>query len=210
MKVLFIGNSFTARNNLPALVAQIAKAAGERFDHHLISVGGASLRTHWNKGVAGKEIDRGQYDFVVLQEQSTLPIKNPQRMRENVLLFHDRIKRSGAKTALYMTWARLHAPQTQIAITQAYTAISREIGALLIPAGVAFKKLLSVADHPDLHHRDESHPTLAGSYLAACVMFTVLFKKKTTALAVPVNGLTTTEINTLQRTATAVARACKH
>src|SRR4051812_38092761 len=111
--VLFIGNSFTARNNLPALIAQLATADGNHLDHQLISAGGASLRMHWNKGTAQKEIAKHRFDYVVLQEQSTLPIKNPQRMHENVRLFDAAVKASGAKTALYMTWARQHAPETQ-------------------------------------------------------------------------------------------------
>jgi hypothetical protein len=85
--ILFIGNSFTARNDLPALIAQLAAARGHRVDHRLISVGGASLRTHWNAGAAQKAIDGGKFDYVVLQEQSTLPIKNAARMHENVRLF---------------------------------------------------------------------------------------------------------------------------
>jgi hypothetical protein len=77
LNVLFVGNSFTARNNLPSLVERLAAAARKQLKHRLINVGGASLRTHWNKGVAPREIGRGHYDYVVLQEQSTLPIKNP-------------------------------------------------------------------------------------------------------------------------------------
>jgi len=43
MKVLFIGNSFTARNNIPELIAQLAESRGKRLQHRLISAGGASL-----------------------------------------------------------------------------------------------------------------------------------------------------------------------
>ena len=50
LKVLFIGNSFTARNDLPGLVAQLAAARGKRLEHRLISASGASLRQHWNAG----------------------------------------------------------------------------------------------------------------------------------------------------------------
>src|SRR5215468_6402116 len=87
LKVLFIGNSFTARNDLPGLIGQLAAARGKRLQHRLISAGGASLRTHWNAGEALKAIQDGQYDHVVLQEQSTLPVKNAKRMHENVRLF---------------------------------------------------------------------------------------------------------------------------
>jgi hypothetical protein len=103
---LFIGNSFTARNNLPGLVADLAAAAGKRMEHHLISVGGASLRRHWNGVQARRTIAGDHYDYVVLQEQSTLPIKNPQRMLENVRRFDTAIRAAGARPALYMTWAR--------------------------------------------------------------------------------------------------------
>src|SRR5687767_2523840 len=52
IRFLFVGNSFTARNDLPDLIAQLASARGVRMEHALLSIGGASLRTHWNKGEA--------------------------------------------------------------------------------------------------------------------------------------------------------------
>jgi len=52
LNILFIGNSFTARNNLPDLIAQLAAAHGESMRHRLITAGGASLRRHWNAGEA--------------------------------------------------------------------------------------------------------------------------------------------------------------
>jgi hypothetical protein len=201
LKALFIGNSFTARNNLPLLVEHIATVAGKRFNHRLISVGGASLRRHWNNGEAGWEIDRGGYDFVVLQEQSTLPIKNPKRMHENVRLFDERIKKAGSQTALYLTWARASAPAAQDAITSAYTTIGQEVSAKVIPAGVAWQKFRATHVAPELYDRDGSHPTVAGSYLAACVAFGVLFGSSPARLSVDVTGLTAVDARMLQATA---------
>ena len=66
--MLFIGNSFTARNDLPGLIANLAAAKGKGMQHRLVSAGGASLRTHWNAGEALKQIQDGRYDRVVLQE----------------------------------------------------------------------------------------------------------------------------------------------
>src|SRR5438067_12250792 len=87
LKVLFIGNSFTARNDLPGLIAHLASARGKSLRHRLISAGGASLRNHWNAGEARKASADGRYDSVVREEQSTLLIKNARRMHENVRLF---------------------------------------------------------------------------------------------------------------------------
>src|SRR5438445_3359330 len=122
-KVLFVGNSFTARNDLPGLVARLAGARGQALEHRLIHAGGASLRAHRNAGQATEAIRDGGYDAVVLQEQSTLPVRNGARMHENVRLFDGVIQAAGATTVLYMTWARLNAPGSQQAITDAYAAI---------------------------------------------------------------------------------------
>src|SRR5687768_6127758 len=204
LKILFIGNSFTARNDLPGLVAAMAAANGDALDHRLISVGGASLRSHWNKGEATEAIRSGGYDYVVLQEQRTLPIKNPNRMHENIRLFDQQIKESGSKTALYLTWARRHAPESQTAITEAYTAIAEELGATLIPAGIAWQRFMRGHDRPVLHDHDGSHPTLAGTFLAACVAYATLFGRKTFALPEGIVELTEGDKKLLQRGAVEV------
>lgn len=206
MKILFIGNSFTARNDLPGLIAQLAETRGQQLQHQLIQAGGASLRMHWNKGDARKAIAQTHYDYVALQEQSTLPLKNPRRFHENVRLFDQAIKAAGAKTALYLTWARQNAPETQAAITDAYTAIGEELGATIIPAGVAWENFLRKHVSPVLHDKDRSHPTLAGSYLAACVFFAVLFGESPAGIASDLKGLTQAEAGLLQQTAWAIVK----
>ena len=201
MKVLFIGNSFTARNDVPGLIARLAAARGRVVDHRLISAGGASLRAHWNKGDAAQAIRQTCYDHVVLQEQSTLPIKNPRRMHENVRLFDAEIRASGAKTALYLTWARTSAPASQAAITDAYTTIGAELGATVVPAGVAWEKVLAMPTHPVLHDKDGSHPTLAGSYLAACVFFAVLLGENPVGIESGLRGLSAADVRLLHQAA---------
>ena len=201
LKALFIGNSFTARNDLPSLVAQLAAARGRRLEHRLISAGGASLRTHWNAGVALEAIQGGPYDHVVLQEQSTLPIKNARRMHENVRLFDEAIKAAGAQTTLYMTWARRNAPQSQQAITDAYVGIGRELAATVVPVGLAWQRFLGKHDEPVLHDKDQSHPTPAGSYLAGCAFLAVLFRESPVGADAEVAGLSEKDLALLQRVA---------
>ena len=205
LKVLFIGNSFTARNNVPALIEQLAEARGKKLQHQLISAGGASLRMHWNKGEAQQLIQQTKYDYVVLQEQSTLPVKNSKRMHENIRLFDKVIKDSGAKTALDLTWARQNAPETQAAITDAYTTIGAELGATIVPVGIAWQNFLGNYQQPILHDKDQSHPTPAGSYLAACVFFAVLFGENPAGIVCPLKDFTQEQAAVLQSTAWATA-----
>src|SRR6516162_4920261 len=201
LKVLFIGNSFTARNDLPDLIVRLAAARGKTVEHRLISAGGASLRNHWNAGQALKAIQSGEYDHVVLQEQSTLPVKNAKRMHENVRLFDEATKAAGARTVLYMTWARQHEPESQQVITDAYTVIGRELGATVVPVGLAWQRFLGKHDRPVLHDKDQSHPTLAGSYLAAYVFLAVLFGESPVGLGGDVDGLSEKELAFLQQVA---------
>jgi hypothetical protein len=206
LNVLFVGNSFTARNNLPALVAELAAAAGTTLSHTLVSAGGASLRMHWNKGEALKLIRTGRFDYVVLQEQSTLPVKNAARFHENVRLFVPEIEAAGSKMALYMTWARRHAPESQQALTDGYESIGRETGATVVPAGAAWEKFLAKHDTPVLHDADGSHPTLAGSYLAACVFFAVLLGQSPVGVGDGARGLSPAESKLLQQAAWAAVK----
>jgi hypothetical protein len=189
MKILFIGNSFTARNDVPGMIASLAQARGERVEPQLIAAGGASLRAHWNRGEAPAAITQTPRDWVVLQEQSTLPVKNAARMHENIRLFAPLIAESGARAALYVTWARRNVPETQATITRAYRAIAAEIGAALVPAGPAWQAFMRLYPGPALHDRDLSHPSPAGSYLAACVFYAALFGRTPAGLPGLVAGL---------------------
>ena len=183
MRILFIGNSYTARHDLPGLIAQLALP--QVVETNLVFAGGASLRRHWNGGRAAAAIAGGGWDYVVLQEQSTLPVKNRTRYHENIRLFDAANKANGAKTALYLTWARANALQTQDAIDSAVTDIAGEIGALVIPVGVAWRTV--TAEHPEigLYLPDGSHPTAAGAYLSACVFAGTLLACDARNLGVP-------------------------
>jgi hypothetical protein len=154
---------------------------------------------HWNKGQALKAIQSGKYDYVVLQEQSTLPLKNAARMRENVLLFDEAIKAAGARTVLYMTWARKHSPDQQQVITDAYESIGRETGAVVVPVGSIWWRFMAKDESVALHDKDQSHPTLAGSYLAACAFLVTLFGKSTLEIGFVPKGLSAADGKKLRK-----------
>jgi hypothetical protein len=179
-RILFIGNSYTSRNQLPRLLAGLA-ATAERPVHvevDSIVAGGASLRRHWNAGRAQAAIAAIAWDYVVLQEQSTLPVKNPVRYHENVRLFAAEIATRHARTVLYLTWSRQQAPQTQESITRAVEGIAAEVGARVVPVGPAWHAAMRQDRDLALYTDDGSHPTPAGSYLAACVFLASLFDRR--------------------------------
>jgi hypothetical protein len=201
VRILFVGNSFTSRNNLPGLIKGLAGARGIEIEHKLISAGGASLRQHLNAGKALAAIAGGGFDTVVLQEQSTLPIKSPARFRESARDFDAAITAVGARTALYLTWARRNAPETQRALTDAYGGAAVELGASLIPVGPVWERFLATHDQPALHDADNSHPALTGSYLAGCVFLIALLQEDPVGIDIPVKGLDPATAALLQQAA---------
>ena len=205
VRMLFIGNSFTTRNDLPGLLSAIAEAgAGTMIESKVIAAGGASLRRHWNAGAADTISDE-TWDYVVFQEQSTLPIKNGKRFHENVREFVPVMKESGATMVLFMTWARKHEPENQKLLTDSYDSIGKELAATVVPVGSAWREMLEKQGTPELHAEDGSHPTLAGSYLAACVFYTTLFDVDLKDLETEVEGLSHEERRLLRQIAQSVS-----
>lgn len=199
--MLFIGNSFTTRNDLPGLLSAIAEAgACATIESRVIAAGGASLRRHWNAGAADT-ISDGKWDYVLFQEQSRLPIKNGKRFHENVREFVPVMKESGATMVLFMTWARKHEPENQKLLIDSYNSIGKELAATVVPVGSAWREMLEKHDTPELYAEDGSHPTLAGSYLAACVFYTTLFDGDLKDLETEVGGLSHEERRLLQQIA---------
>ena len=179
-RILFIGNSYTTRNGLPRLLVELAADAQTPIPVEVATVfaGGASLRRHWNAGIAQKTLASAPWDYVVLQEQSPLPWRNPQRYHESVRLFAGEIGKSDAKIALYLTWSRKDAPEKQQLITRAVEEIGAEVGARVVPVGPAWHAAMQADRNIALYTDDGSHPTTAGSYLAACVFVVSLFGER--------------------------------
>jgi len=174
---LFIGNSHTFTNDLPGMLAELAatSALGLQFETAELTQGGATLESLWDAGQAADLIASQDWTWVVLQEQSTRPLTEPELMWEAVREFDALIDDQGAQTTLFLMWAREDMAWTQDSITDAYVTVGLEVDALIAPVGIAWEAAL--ADQPDLalHSNDGSHPGPKGTYLAACVFFAVFY-----------------------------------
>ncbi|BAY32548.1 hypothetical protein NIES2107_44370 [Nostoc carneum NIES-2107] len=189
LKVLFIGNSYTYYNELPKLVQNLARTAQEarKFETEMVTVGGATLEQLWQQGKALKKIRSGKWDYVVLQEQSTLPITNPQLMYEYARLFNEEIKKINAQTLFYLTWARQNRPETQQAVNDSYMTIAQELKSIVAPVGRVWQKIQEQNQNLMLYEPDNSHPSPIGSYVAACVFYATIYGKSPEGLTYPKN-----------------------
>lgn len=190
LRVLFIGNSYTYFNNLPELLAQLAVSAKppQHIETQMVVRGGWTLKMHWEDGAALKALQQDKWDYVVLQEQSLLPINDPETMHNYARLFDAEIKKSGAKTIFYLTWARQDHPEMQGKLNDAYMSIARELGALVAPVGMAWQNAFKENSKTVFHIEDKSHPNAAGSYIAACVLYATIYGKSPESLSGHITG----------------------
>jgi len=177
LRVLFIGNSYTYVNDLPAQIQGLVASSEDALPMSVnqVTPGGSTLERNWNEGRARRLIQLGGWSHVVLQEQSTRPIEDREAFLTYARLFDAEVKRVGAKTVFYLTWSRQHLPETQATLSEAYRGAAEELGAMVAPVGEAWAR--AIAQDPDLplYHEDRSHPLPAGSFLAACVFFATLY-----------------------------------
>jgi hypothetical protein len=190
IRVLFIGNSYTYFNNLPALLKGLAASDKDwpQIETEMIVRTGATLQRHYSEGQAGVSITEGKWDFVILQEQSMLPINDMGTMYYHASRLHDHIKKSGAKTVFFSTWARQDERYKQKNVDFAYKYTATHLGAILAPVGLAWTAVLEKDPQMLLYTTDKSHPNAAGSYLAACVIYSTLIGRGTEGLTCRISG----------------------
>lgn len=182
--VLFIGNSYTYFNNLGDIVAAIAESdpQGPRIVPGFQLRGGATLRSHIETKRADA-IEAQAWHVVVLQEQSLLGgsisggrivLGNNNQFEIAVRELAARVRATGASPVLYMTWARRDAPEIITGLARAYRDIGAELKIPVAPVGLAFAEAHRRLYTLDLITYDGSHPTAAGSYLAAAVIYATI------------------------------------
>jgi len=191
-RILFVGNSYLYYNDsLHNHVRRMAIAADPSIEKALqyksATIGAAPLAHHDVKGLLapGRLGMKQPYDVVILQGNSgdSLAEARQASYREKVREFSAEIAKTGAKTALYMTHAYVApnkdaSPDMIRKVEDMHVAAGNEVGALVIPVGLAFEE--AYRQRPDivLHKTyDGSHPDLIGTYLAACVVYASLYGK---------------------------------
>lgn len=191
MKVLFIGNSYTYYNEMPKLLEAIAKGNGKDLQTHQVTRGGWYLHKYLDEKdeFHNKLMDlitENHYDVCFLQEQSMCPYLDYKRFTDGATRLMKHMQSAVDEFVLYQTWARkegspsleehnLTADQFGEGIAMAYERFAGEAGLRVSPVGGCFAELRLVDPETDLYHEDKSHPSYAGSCLAALQHYKTLF-----------------------------------
>ena len=196
MNILFIGNSYTYFSDLPSLFADLCRANGHDVRVDSVTCGGRRLHENLNAFASdfnpddeyskriSELVEENEYDVLFLQEQSCLPIVEPQMFLAGVVGLSTVI---GAwRTVLYATWGRAdgsdtltHYGWTREGMTEglyaAYCQAAQIAHAEVSPVGLCFAALVESHPEIDLYDPDKSHPSYAGTCVAALSHYKTVF-----------------------------------
>jgi hypothetical protein len=178
LRVLFIGNSLTAANDLPEMVRALAVAGGQPAPAvRAIAVGGFSLGDHLDRGEAQRAIRTGKWDFVVLQQGPSALDESRADLIRDTRRFSELIRRAAARPALYSVWPSTDRAGDFDRVSESYRLAADDVDGLLLPAGDAWRAAWRHDPDLALYSADGLHPTVAGTYLAALVIYERLYHK---------------------------------
>jgi hypothetical protein len=194
---LWVGNSFFYYNNsMHGHVGQLLAAArpderGYRSTSATISGSGlnwADLEAHFKPGGVGSySFDRNNnvvfntfdkpFDVVIMMDCSQCPI-HPELSKlfvETTAKDSEIARRHGAEPIFFMSWAYADKPEMTEQLAAAYVKAGATNHAKVIPAGYAFARSIAKRPEVNLYVADKRHPTLAGTYLAACTVLATVY-----------------------------------
>ena len=200
-KVLFVGNSFTYYNNgLHKHYEAIVESANGLLHSRIMTISSERLPEHIAgfPSLAASE----DWDVVVLQGYSKGPISDDtaEAFRKAATQLVQVIRDNDAKPAFFMTWAYIDEPEMTARLDDAYTSIGKKLGAQVVPVGLAFERAIQLRPDLKLRTADRKHPTLAGTYLAACTFYAALHQQNPAGLSYTA-GLDPVDAAFLQRVA---------
>ncbi len=136
-----------------------------------VAFGDFSLEDHWNQGDARRAIAGERWDFVVLQQGPSALPESRVLLVEYAKKFDAEIRKSGGRTAMYMVWPESARVGVWDDVTESYAEAARAVGGMLMPAGEAFHSAVRLDPGLELFSGDGFHPSPAGTYLAALVIY---------------------------------------
>jgi len=195
LKILFIGNSYTGVNDLPSKLKLLSESMGKSVNIQSLTPGGAQFITHVQNSQTYTMINSEQWDYVILQAQSQEPAFPPAEVASDTYpyaaILCDSIKAANPCTEIvfYMTWGRKNGDAMnaayyptiatyegmQMRLRQSYLEMAQDNDATCAPVGAAWKWVRDNYSSIELYSADESHPSIYGTYLAACVFYSTIF-----------------------------------
>lgn len=176
LRMLFVGNSLTEANDLPAMVTALSRAAGDTppIETGTVALPGASLEDHLAQGDAARAIARERWDVIVLQQGPSALPESRTNLLASTRRFAALARTAGARPALYGVWPAESRRFDLDACIESYRLAAAEVDGMSFPAGRAWKAAWASDPSLPLYGPDRFHPSRLGTYLAALVIYSTV------------------------------------
>lgn len=201
-KILFIGSSYFNYNDLPGLLNGLTDRSAKEVFIDQFTPSGLYLADHVLNSTTLSKINEKDWDYVILQGVGSL-IAYPDyythhpvlpalfKMKSLVADNCDSTKMLFCLPWAYedgMTWLRGWDDtyeDMQLEIIKNTESYAAQVGFIIAPVGNAWYDVLKEKDYPlhYLHLADWNHPSLKGSFLMACVIYSTIFQERTTSIS---------------------------
>lgn len=179
---------------MPQIVQLIALSVGDTLNYDLSAPGGSTMGSHYSNPVSLQKLALGNWDYVVLQDQSLFPAA----MNYNYLVPHliDSLCKDYnpcATVLFYMTWGRKNGsfssptwpyPGTYLGMDSVlqvrYRTMAQMNNSEVSPVGAVWRYIREHYPDIELYQPDESHPSFEGSYAVGMCFYTSIFRKDPT------------------------------
>jgi len=200
VRILFIGNSLTYVNDLPAVVKALTTGAGlPSTQVATIAYPDYALEDHWNQGNARAAVAKDGWTHVIMQQGPSALEESRVNLLQWSQTFAEQIKAHGAMPGMYMVWPSTERNFDFDRVSESYRLAAAEIGGQLYPAGDAWRAAWRRNPTIALYGTDGFHPSSLGTYTAALAIVAVVFDRSPVGL--PTLGIPAATVQILQESA---------
>lgn len=192
-RILFLGHSLTYYNEMPIMVAKMADSADSpiRYDITMNAFPNASLKDHWNNHKTRELLSRDGWDRVIVQPERSY---RRQDSDSSLHLHGSKLLVGTAEQppAIIISWQPSESWYRNLNYSKPrsddFNILQESLRDLATATGADVIDIASVWDRvraeelPFSLYKDENHPSLEGSYLAALVVYAALSHGDVTAV----------------------------
>jgi hypothetical protein len=175
VRILFVGNSLTSENGLPSIVCRLAYAAGRAAICEAVVGPGFAIEDHLAQGIVQRRLSGERWSYVVMQQGPSALESSRVNLRTFVREIAPLIRDAGAIPVMYAVWPAMNRAIDFPRVSESYRLAAQDVGGMFAPAGDAWLEAWRIDPLLRLYSEDDFHPTYAGSYLAALVIYRVIF-----------------------------------
>jgi len=196
--ILFLGNSYTYYNNgLDQVLKEVANSMGDVIEVERNTPGGYTMEGHSTNTTSLGLIQSREWDYVVLQEQSQKPAFPEWQVAAETYpyaeILCDSIHNNSecSTPVFFMTWGYENGDASncdgyptiykyegmQCRLRESYCEMAELNNGFAAPVGMVWAYLRESNPEIDLYSSDGSHPSVNGTYVAACTFYTSIFHK---------------------------------